>query len=84
MVDAEKKLKVVDRREAAHVLVVHDAAQPGGRNQVVAYVRGCVVTTPEYACRRLALLSNGRPRCLCPDWCTCPMLSVRRTRTWST
>ena len=28
--------------------VVKDAAQPGGQNQVVAYLRGCLVTRPEY------------------------------------
>ena len=39
---APKALRVVDRRELAHVLVVRDAAQPGGRNQAVAQLRGCV------------------------------------------
>ena len=29
------------------MLVVQDAAQPGGRSQVVAHLRGCVVATPE-------------------------------------
>ena len=43
-----KGLKVVDRKELAHVLVVQDAAKPGGRNQVVAHLRGCLVTTPDY------------------------------------
>ena len=45
---APQALRVVDRRELAHVLVVRDAAQPGGRNQAVAHLRGCLVTTPEY------------------------------------
>jgi hypothetical protein len=45
---APKSLRVVDRRELAHILVVSDAAQPGGRNQVVAHLRGCLVTTPAY------------------------------------
>ena len=45
---APQSLRVVDRREMAHVLVVSDAAQPGGRNQVVAQLRGCLVTTPAY------------------------------------
>ena len=40
---APKNFKVVDRREATHVLVVQDAAQPGGRSQVVAHLRGCLV-----------------------------------------
>ena len=45
---APKSLRIVDRRELAAVFVVKDAAQPGGQNQVVAYLRGCLVTTPEY------------------------------------
>jgi hypothetical protein len=45
---APHALRVVERRELAHVLVVRDAAQPGGRNQAVAHMRGCLVTTPEY------------------------------------
>ena len=45
---APKSLRVVDRRELAHILVVSDAAVPGGRNQVVAHMRGCLVTTPAY------------------------------------
>jgi hypothetical protein len=43
-----KSLRVVDRRELAHVLIVRDAAKPGGRNQAVAHLRGCLVTTPEH------------------------------------
>ena len=43
-----KRLRVVDRREFAHVLVVQDAAKPGGRSQTVAHLRGCLVTNPEY------------------------------------
>ena len=30
------------------MLVVQDAAKPGGRNQVVAHLRGCLVTTLDY------------------------------------
>ena len=45
---ARMSLRVVDRRELAHILVVSDAAAPGGRNQVVAHLRGCLVTTPDY------------------------------------
>ena len=45
---APKSLRVVDRRELAHVLIVRDVAQPGGRNQVVAHLRGCLATTPDH------------------------------------
>ena len=47
MVDTAS-LKVVDRRELAQVMVVQGAAQPGGRSQAVAHLRGCLVATPEY------------------------------------
>ena len=30
------------------MLVVQDVAKPGGRNQVVAHLRGCLVANPEY------------------------------------
>ncbi|MFM7979393.1 MAG: hypothetical protein ACKPKO_08770, partial [Candidatus Fonsibacter sp.] len=45
---APKAMRVVDRRELAVVLVVPDAARPGGRNQAVAQLRGCLVATPDY------------------------------------
>ena len=45
---APQALRVVGKRELAHVLVVRDAAQPGGRSQVVAHLRGCLVVTSEY------------------------------------
>ena len=45
---APKSLRILDRRELAAVFVVKDATQPGGQNQFVAYLRGCLVTTPEY------------------------------------
>ena len=42
------RLKMVDRKELAHVLVVQDVAKPGGRSQVVAHLRGCLVANLEY------------------------------------
>ncbi len=38
----------MDRRELVDALVVKDAAQLGGQSQDAAYLRGCLVTTPEY------------------------------------
>ena len=40
-------LRIVGRRELSAVLIVQDAAQPGGQNQAVAHLRGCLVTTAE-------------------------------------
>jgi hypothetical protein len=77
-------LRVVDRRELAHVLIVRGAAKPGGRNQVVAHLRVCLVTTPEHSCRHLARHCSGRPRCMCLELSSSRTLSAQLTRAWWT
>ena len=79
--------EVLARRGPAGSLVcsvVKDVAQPGGQNQVVVYLRGCLVTTPEYLLAPLGSALKWKVALIVPRLSTSQTQCAQRTHALST